>query len=205
MSETVKSLTIKEYEKIKKEKEKEIPKLLEEMKDFSKDFLTENFNIELNIPIQINGRLSSTLGRYLSRCFLGQTIPISIELSKKYLITNLIAGDIEEIYDTLKHELVHYALSVQGKDYSDGSHDFEMKLYELNISSSGRTPTHKKLSKRKMKCYKSYKVYQGDNNEKFIFASGKSYYKTSHIKSYKYGIYKGSLTHVGYEIKEIIL
>ena len=115
----------------------------------------------------------------------------------------LIVDDLEEIYDTLKHELVHYALSVQGKNFSDGDYDFEHKLYELNISASGSTPIHKRLTKRTLRYYAPYKIYQGDNKEEFYFRSGKSYYSQVTVKNQKYGIYKGSLTHVGYRIDEV--
>ena len=131
-------------------------------------------------------------------------MPVSIELSKTHLTAALIVGDLEEVYDTLKHELVHYALSVQGKNFNDGSYDFEMKLYELNISSSGKTPASKKFTKRTMKLYKPYKIYQGDNKEEFTFASGKPYYAIASVKNKQQGVYyRGSLTHVGYEIKEL--
>lgn len=204
MRKTVKRLTVKEYNQLKKLKEKEMPAFLKEAKAFANNFLIENFNMRLNIPIKMNGRLTSTMGRYLSkRNYLGNVIPDSIELSKRYLLAALIVDDLEEIYDTLKHELVHYALSVQGKNFSDGDYDFEHKLYELNISASGSTPARKRLSKRTLRYYAPYKIYQGDNKEEFIFRSGKSYYRQVTVKNQKYGIYKGSLTHVGYRIDEV--
>ena len=126
----------------------------------------------------------------------------SLVLSSDELRIELF-GDLEEIYDTLKHELVHYALSVQGKNYSDGDYDFEHKLYELNISSSGSTPVRKRLSERTLRYYIPYKIYQGDNKEEFIFRSGDSYYESATVKSRQYGVYKGSLTHVGYRIDEV--
>lgn len=203
MVKTVK-LTISEYEKLKIEKAKEFPAFLKEAKAFANKFLMENFNMRLEIPIKMNGHLSSTFGRYMSRRYFGELKPISIELSKTYLTAALIVGDLEDVYDTLKHELAHYALSVQGKNFNDGSYDFEMKLYELNISSSGRTPARKKFTKRTMKYYKPFKVYRGDNKEEFTFASGKSYYASASVKNNQQGVYyRGSLTHVGYEIKEL--
>ena len=203
MAKTVK-LSIREYEKLKIEKAKEFPAFLKEAKTFANKFLMENFNMRLEIPIKMNGRLSSTLGRYMSRTYFGEFMPVSIELSKTHLTAALIVGDVEEVYDTLKHELVHYALSVQGKNFNDGSYDFEMKLYELNISSSGKTPASKKFTKRTMKLYKPYKIYKGANNEEFTFTSGKSYYASASVKNKQQGVYyRGSLTHVGYEIKEL--
>lgn len=204
MTKTVKKLTITEYEKLTNEKSKEFPKFLKQAKAFANEFLMENFNIKLEIPIEINGRLSSTLGRYMAkRTFFDNIMPVKIELSKKHLLAAFIVNDLEDVYDTLKHELVHYALSVQGKDFNDGAYDFEMKLYELNISSSGATPAHKKFSKRTLRNYVPYKIYKGDNNEEFILSSGKSYYHSANVKSYKHGRYKGSLTHVGYQIEEL--
>lgn len=204
MRKTVKTLTVAEYNRLMKLKEKEMPGFLKEAKAFANQFLMENFNMQLNIPIKMNGRLTSTMGRYLSkRNYLGNVIPESIELSKRYLLAALIVDDLEEIYDTLKHELVHYALSVQGKNFSDGDYDFEHKLYELNISASGSTPARKRLSKRTLRYYAPYKIYQGDNKEEFIFRSGESYYESATVKSRQYGVYKGSLTHVGYRIDEV--
>lgn len=203
MRNTVKRLTVKEYNQLKRLKEKEMPAFLSEARTFANNFLMENFNMRLEIPIKMNGRLTRTMGRYLSRNYFGSVAPISIELSKKYLVAALIVGDLEEIYDTLKHELVHYALSVQGKNYSDGDYDFEHKLYELNISSSGSTPIHKRLSERTLRYYVPYKIYQGDNKEEFIFRSGESYYESATVKSRQYGVYKGSLTHIGYRIDEV--
>lgn len=204
MRKTVKTLTVSEYNRLMKLKEKEMPGFINEAKIFANQFLMENFNMQLNIPIKVNGRLTSTMGRYLSkRSYLGNVIPDRIELSKRYLLAALIVDDLEEIYDTLKHELVHYALSVQGKNFSDGDYDFEHKLYELNISASGSTPARKRLSKRTLRYYAPYKIYQGDNKEEFIFRSGKSYYESATVKSRQYGVYKGSLTHVGYRIDEV--
>lgn len=203
MRKTVKRLTVKEYNQLKNLKEKEMPSFLNEARTFANKFLMENFNMKLEIPIKMNGRLTRTMGRYLSRNYFGSVVPTSIELSKTYLVAALIVGDLEEMYDTLKHELVHYALSVQGKNYNDGDYEFEKKLYELNISSSGSTPNHKRLSERTLRYYVPYKIYQGDNKEEFIFRSGNSYYESATVKSSQYEVYKGSLTHVGYRIDEI--
>lgn len=204
MRKTVKTLTVTEYNRLAKLKTKEMPAFLNEAKAFANQFLMENFNMQLSIPIKVNGRLTSTMGRYLSsRSYLYGVTPKSIELSKRYLLAALIVDDLEEIYDTLKHELVHYALSVQGKNFSDGDYDFEHKLYELNISASGSTPIHKRLSERTLRYYIPYKIYQGDNKEEFIFRSGESYYESATVKSRQYGVYKGSLTHVGYRIDEV--
>ena len=91
MVKTVK-LTISEYEKLKIEKAKEFPAFLKEAKAFANKFLMENFNIRLEIPIKMNGHLSSTFGRYMSRRYFGELKPISIELSKTYLTSALIVA-----------------------------------------------------------------------------------------------------------------
>ena len=102
MRKTVKTLTVTEYNRLAKLKTKEMPAFLNEAKTFANQFLMENFNMQLNIPIKMNGRLTSTMGRYLSkRSYLGNVIPESIELSKRYLLAALIVDDLEEIYDTL--------------------------------------------------------------------------------------------------------
>ena len=94
MRKTVKTLTVSEYNRLMKLKEKEMPSFLKEAKAFANNFLIENFNMRLNIPIKMNGRLTSTMGRYLSkRNYLGNVIPDSIELSKRYLLAALIVDD----------------------------------------------------------------------------------------------------------------
>jgi len=99
MRKTVKRLTVKEYNQLKKSKEKEMPAFLNEAKTFANNFLMENFNMRLEIPIKMNGRLTRTMGRYLARNYFGSIFPTSIELSKTYLVAALIVGDLEEIYE----------------------------------------------------------------------------------------------------------
>ena len=53
MRKTVKRLTVKEYNQLKKLKEKEMPAFLNEAKTFANNFLMENFNMELKIPIKM--------------------------------------------------------------------------------------------------------------------------------------------------------
>lgn len=105
------------------------------------DFLRKNFNMRLEIPIKINGRLLNSMGRYqamITKYPDGRRTlrPKSIEIAKRMIE---YASD-EEILDTLYHECVHYALSVQNKPYKDGDAYFENKLRELGVSATETSP-----------------------------------------------------------------
>lgn len=95
---------------------------------YTKKFLKDAYGMELAIPVKINGRLKTTLGRFRSRRENTpegiKRIPLSIEISRNYLIN----GKLEQIKRTLKHEAIHYALYVQGRNYKDGQKDFENEL-----------------------------------------------------------------------------
>ena len=104
---------------------------INQLTNFANKFLSENFDgMQLDIPIKINGRLSRVLGRF--RHYSAPKKPVVIELSK-----NMIQYyELEEILDVLKHELVHYALYMQGKPHRDGDAYFENKLKELGITAT---------------------------------------------------------------------
>lgn len=92
-------------------------------------FLKEHFNIVLHIPIIRNNRLRSTLGRYVMDSH-GE--PIRIELSGNVLMY----GKKETIIGVLKHECIHYAYHIQGKNMQDGDPEFELALKHLNAPST---------------------------------------------------------------------
>lgn len=69
--------------------------------------------------------------------------------------TNMIAMALQDpcrkigmyhIYDTLKHELIHYGTYATHKDFHDGDFDFEDTLRQLKVSSSGATNIGKRLN-----------------------------------------------------------
>lgn len=95
----------------------------------SQSFLKENFNIELKVPIEVNGRLSSALGRFIINGGRADRIELSKNLLYNYNDTTII--------DVLNHELVHYALYVLQKPYSDNDRYFIETCKRLNVSLSG--------------------------------------------------------------------
>lgn len=103
---------------------------LDEIRDYASYFLERNYNMTLSIPITQNNRLTRALGRYRHTSIGGEAV--DIQLSGKLLkhATNNI------ILDTLKHELIHHALHIQGKPYRDGQVYFENELKKHGVSST---------------------------------------------------------------------
>ena len=100
-----------------------------QLTDFATSFLKDHFDITLHIPIIRNNRLRSTLGRYVID---SNDIPIRIELSGNVLTY----GNKETIIGVLKHECIHYAYHVQGKNMHDGDPEFELALKRFNAPST---------------------------------------------------------------------
>lgn len=97
--------------------------------DKANHFLRNNFNMRLNIPIERNNRLRSTLGRYV---ISHNGDPLRIELSGNVLTY----GSKETIIGILKHECIHYAFHVLGKEMHDGDLEFELALKRYNAPST---------------------------------------------------------------------
>lgn len=118
------------------------------MVDFANEFLRNEYDLGLEIPIKINNRLSKSLGRYImmKSYDTGRLRPHSIEISGK-----IIKYDTKDfVLDTLKHELVHYALFRKGAPYNDGDTFFENELKRLGIT--GTDTTTSKTPKHYYKC-----------------------------------------------------
>lgn len=96
---------------------------ISELEKFANEFLKTHFNLSLKIPIKYNSRLTSTHGRFIRR----YNKPYCIELSAR------IAQEETDNFtlDTLKHELVHYALFLLGKPYKDSDKYFQTKCIEV--------------------------------------------------------------------------
>src|SRR5690625_4692236 len=100
-----------------------------ELTKYARSFLFTNFNIKLEIPIKRNNRLRSTLGRYV----LSSTgKPLRIELSGNILTY----GTKPTILGVLRHECIHYAFHILGKNMRDGSEEFELALQQFNAPST---------------------------------------------------------------------
>lgn len=105
---------------------------IDDLTQIARDFLREEYDLPLEIPIKRNNRLSRTLGRFtFDYDWTPRRIDISGELFKY--------GADEAIIDTLKHELVHYALCVKGEPFDDGHPHFESELRRLSVSSTEQT------------------------------------------------------------------
>lgn len=99
-----------------------------------KDFAQQYWGMEFNLPVNLNGRLTRALGYYKSRRNrqTGVVIPVKIDIAKR-LLENY---DEETIDGVIKHELCHWALSVQGKPFQDGHPVFERELRRIGAPST---------------------------------------------------------------------
>ena len=142
---------------------KEKKEFTEQMVKYANNFLIENFNLKLNIPIEIDGRLTKTGGsfHFLNNRQTKECTPKRIKMSERFIACALKdkTEGVHAILDVLNHELVHYALCVSGKEFNDGTVEFEQTLAKLNIGSSGATHPSKRLSKRKNVWYKIEDIY----------------------------------------------
>jgi len=103
---------------------------IEELTEYAKKFLADKYGFKLAIPIERNNRLTRTLGQYISDR-RGQ--PLGIELSGRLLDY----GSKWVILDTLKHELIHYAVHCLGENFDDGAEYFENELHKHGVGSTG--------------------------------------------------------------------
>lgn len=146
-----------EFNNIGKLSKSEKQKFENQMKVYSRNFLKENFDMKLEIPIKIDGRLTRTGGSYHHTTKKA----LMIKVSERFMYGALLdeTEGVGAILDILEHELVHYALHMQGKDYNDGSKEFEETLARLNVGSSGATAKKKRLSAKKNVWYNIYDIY----------------------------------------------
>lgn len=100
-----------------------------ELREIARQFLLEEYGMALEIPIIRNGRLRTSLGRFIEST---EHKPLRIEIAEKALkyASKAILVDI------LKHECVHYALCAKGEPSDDGHPHFEAELKRLGISNN---------------------------------------------------------------------
>lgn len=103
---------------------------IEELTEIAKEFLRKNYDITLDIPIIRNNRLRRSQGRYISTW---EGVPIRIEIAGE----TLTYGATEYILGVLRHELIHYALEVEGEPNDDGHPHFEAELLKHRALSTG--------------------------------------------------------------------
>jgi len=99
---------------------------------YSEDFLKKNYGLDLPVPILINNRLRRSLGRCSIKRSMGQFIPHGIDLAGRLLQYY----EIHEVYDVLRHELIHLAGVMLNKPYRDGESWFESELRKHNSAST---------------------------------------------------------------------
>ena len=137
-----------------------------QLKKYSEEFLEKNYNTELTIPIKISGRLTSSGGYFKYRRVAGgEKEPMVINISERFIASAIHDGQegLEAILDTVKHELVHYVLCKQGRDFSDGDDDFESELARLDIGASGATNKKLVKSKKPNTWYRAIDVYERES------------------------------------------
>lgn len=124
-----------------------------ELVSIANEFLNENYEMKLDIPIEFNQRLKRVFARFKYFVKDKVNIPDKIEMSIQFIVSH----DREVIIDVLKHELVHYALCSQNKQFKDGQKTFEDELKRLGIKRTGvytiKGDTHKYVCSR---CGQSY-------------------------------------------------
>lgn len=121
-----------------------------ELYSIAREFLDKEFDMKLEIPIFISNRMKTVFGYFQ---YKNKTTPWKIQISQEFIDTH----PREHVIDVLKHELVHYALFVQGKPHKDGQRYFEDTLKRLGVCA---THTYKTLGKfHEYRCNCEGKVY----------------------------------------------
>jgi SprT-like protein len=112
-----------------------------QLKDYANKWLQDNYNMKLEIPLRLNGRMQRTCGWFKHKGLKKQ--PIVVELNKFFVENN----EPMLVLDILRHELVHYAMYMQGRDYKDGSYGFERELKRLGVVSQSTIDKYEITSK----------------------------------------------------------
>lgn len=78
----------------------------------------EKFGLFFDLPIKLNSRLKRTLGRIVYKKDKKEVVPLRMELSPTLL------DDSELLRKTVLHELAHWYLMINGKEYKHRSVEF---------------------------------------------------------------------------------
>jgi SprT-like protein len=118
-----------------------------QLKMYANKFLQENYGMEFIIPLELNSRLRKSCGRFISISYRDgrPSEPKVVELNKYFVENN----EPTVVLDVLRHELVHYALFMQGKPNSDGHPVFERELKRLGIVSQSTIDKYDIESKKR--------------------------------------------------------
>jgi SprT-like protein len=119
-----------------------------QLKMYADKFLKDTYGMDLIVPLELNGRLNTTCGRFISTRNRrdGSVRPKIVELNKTFVQNN----EPVVVLDVLRHELVHYALFMQGKPNSDGHPVFENELKRLGIVSQKTIDQYQIASKKQV-------------------------------------------------------
>lgn len=128
------------------------PKLWDEMLPFAFNFLREKYDIIGTPAIYIS--------QYLNTCLaeIGTNEVTDNDGNKKYVFEIIVSNRLLKYYSfeeqlaVIYHELVHYAMMIQGKEYRDGTPEFEKELKKHNILSAESLPLRGKVHKWECNC-----------------------------------------------------
>lgn len=132
---------------------------IKQLELYAEKFLKDNYNLKLEIPIKLNGRMTRACGYFRSIYYkkTGKEVALSIDLNKTFVTYN----DVNVVIDVLAHELVHYALFLQGKPNDDGHPYFENELKRLKIVSQNTINKYTIMSKKNIyTCEECDKVFR---------------------------------------------
>lgn len=126
------------------------------------------FGLHKYVKFNINNRMSRTLAWFAQGGWDNITM---IELSGKYakLALQDPVDGVSEIKDTLKHEIIHYALWRTKKPYEDGTVEFEEALAKFNVAPSGTTNPKYIKSKRVAKRYDVAMIAKEPSGNKALY------------------------------------
>ncbi|MFO7882415.1 MAG: SprT-like domain-containing protein [Kosmotogaceae bacterium] len=79
----------------------------------------EEFGLFFDLPIKLNSRLKRTLGRIVYKKDREKIMPLRMELSP------VLLDDSTRLRKTILHELAHWYLMINGKDYKHRSAEFK--------------------------------------------------------------------------------
>lgn len=159
-----------------------------QLEKYADKFLKDNYDMTLDIPLQLNSRLRTTYGWFKFRRINGKNIPSKIELNKFFVENN----DAVTVLDVLRHELVHYALCVKEKPFSDGNRYFEGELKRLGVVSQNTIDNYEIKSKpSSVVVYKCVSCDQQYKRNRALPNDGRNH----HCKAC--GVEKGKLTNIG--------
>lgn len=125
-----------------------------DLTEYAEKFLMENYGLELTHPIIINGRLTSAYGRVMFTH--GYKDVTSIDIAKRLMVF----AHQGVILDTLKHELIHYALWKLEKPFDDNDQCFKDELVKHGATGEGEIEVgeYYKYICVKASCGKDYRV-----------------------------------------------